>query len=123
MFNNRSKNEVWYTWLIVLVFAACIWIVNAGIDISEALISGVSAPYGSILVNELTAAFMIPLLFPILLWGFKKYPLQKKNLFRMMSFHLFMVALYGLCHTSLMILSRHLIYSLLNWPEVGISTQ
>lgn len=117
MFNNQSKNEVWYTWLIILVFAAFIWVINAGIDISEALISGVSAQYGFILVNELTAALMIPLLFPILLWGFKKYPIQKKNFLRIMGFHLFMAVLYGLCHTSLMILSRDIIYYLLNWPD------
>ena len=41
---NQMKNEVRYTWYIVLIFSASIWIINAGIDISEALISGGSPP-------------------------------------------------------------------------------
>ncbi len=117
MFKNSLKNEVWYTWLIVLMFTALIWIINSGIDISEELISDNSVQYGVILVHELTAALMIPILFPFLLWGFVKYPIRKKHFFRLIFFHLIMVVLYGFCHTSLMIATRNVIYSLFNWPN------
>ncbi len=117
MIKNPFKNEVWYTWLIVMMFSALIWIINSGIDISEELISGGSVQYGFILVHELTAALMIPILLPILLWGFVKYPIRKNHFFRLIGFHLIMVVLYGLCHTSLMIATRNLIYSLFGWPD------
>ncbi len=117
MYKNSFKNEVWYTWLIILMFSIFIWIINSGIDISEELISGGSVQYGFILVHELTAALMIPILFPILLWGFIKYPIRRKRFIRLIGLHLIMVVLYGFCHTSLMIATRNVIYSLFSWPD------
>lgn len=117
MFKNAIKNEVWYTWLIVLMFSALIWMINSGIDISEELISGGSVQYKVILVHELTAALTIPVLFPILLWGFVKYPIQRKSFFRLVCLHLIIVVVYGFCHTSLMIVSRITVYTLFNWPD------
>ncbi len=117
MFKNSFKNEVWYTWLIVLMFSAFIWIINSGIDISEALISDGNVQYGFILVNELTAALMFPILFPVLLWGFVSYPIRRKHFFKVLCFHLIVVVLFGFCHTSLMIGTRNVLYSLFNWPD------
>jgi len=117
MFKNSFKNEVWYTWFIVLMFSAFIWIINSGIDISEELISGGRGQYGFILVNELTATLLISILSPFLLWGFVKYPIRRRHFFRLIGFHLILAVLYGFCHTSLMIVSRKVVYSLFNWPD------
>ncbi|MCX6174774.1 MAG: histidine kinase [Ignavibacteriales bacterium] len=67
------------------------------------------------LVDELTGAYTFVLLLPLLLIFFKRVPLTKENWFHKFPLYLIASIIVGLTHTSMMYISRSIIYPILHW--------
>lgn len=66
------------------------------------------------LVDELTGVYSFFLLVPFILQFFIKFPLSKDNFISRFSLYILMTIAVGLTHTSLMYISRSIIYPVLN---------
>lgn len=66
------------------------------------------------LVNELTGAYSFLILIPFMLLLFRKFPLTKENLVKRLPLYLLSSIAVGLTHTSMMYISRSVIYPALN---------
>lgn len=66
------------------------------------------------LVDELTGAYSFVLLIPFLILFFKKFPLTKENVIHRLPIYLLITIACGLLHTSLMYVSRSILYPFFN---------
>ncbi|MCF8241364.1 MAG: histidine kinase [Melioribacteraceae bacterium] len=66
------------------------------------------------LIDEFSGVFTFCLLIPAILAFFKKFPMQKDNLLRMIPLYLIFSIIVGLTHTTMMYISRSYIY-----PAIG----
>jgi len=77
---------------------------------TEKLASRHPIPWQHPFINEMTGAYTVLLLLPLLLWFFKKFPMTRKNLLSHIPLYVLASMLFGSCHTGLMWLSRILIF-------------
>ena len=66
------------------------------------------------LIDELSGVYTFWLMVPAILAFFKKFPLKKENLINQLPFYLLFTIVIGLTHTSMMYISRSIIYPALN---------
>jgi sensor histidine kinase YesM len=121
LFEGTSKIKIF---LIAFIIASAMAIMNASIAVSTELIGH----YNELtkddlwkiiypLVDEFTGSYTFWLLIPIIIPFFKKFPLNKGNIFRFIPLYFFISLIFGLTHTLLMYLSRSVIYPALNLGE------
>ncbi|MBM4171061.1 MAG: hypothetical protein FJ214_04235 [Ignavibacteria bacterium] len=67
------------------------------------------------LIDELTGVYTFWLLIPAILAFFKRYPLYKHNILNRLPFYLLFTVAVGLTHTSMMYISRSIIYPALDF--------
>lgn len=104
-------------WIFLFIFATLIGLQKFSLIMTEKLASRHPTPsqyFQYPFVNEMTGAYAVLLLLPLLLWFFKKYPMTRKNLLSHIPVYILVSMLFGICHTGLMWLSRKVIYNLVN---------
>jgi signal transduction histidine kinase len=102
-------------WWIVIAFLTLIALLNFGVRMADYLAAGKQVPWLRILVQELTAGWLIlPLLVPVLIW-IRRLPLQRSNWLRRLPLHLAASVVFGVLHTLGMWSSRLALYALFGW--------
>lgn len=101
----------------IVGFMTLIWLINVGIIISGRLIEGSPVDIKYPLVGEATGVYTLLVLLPFLLRFFDRIPFRKDRWFFVLSLYLLVLVLYGISHTTLMIISRKVIFSLLGWKS------
>lgn len=114
---KSRKTEIHYTWLIAFMLTTIAWMVSTGIILSEKMTLGGTVNWGPVLTNELTGSYSTLLLIPGLFWFFKRFPIQRHNWYHRIFNHIIVLVIFGLCHTSLMTMTRKLLYPLMGWAE------
>ncbi|MCI0613352.1 histidine kinase, partial [bacterium] len=104
-------------WLLIFALCTAIGLLSASMFITENLLENVSEPISYILINELTGAYGVFLLLPILFRFFSLLPIRKNNLIVSIPGHLVASVIFGVSHTLFMTVSRMLLY-----PLFGLAT-
>ncbi|MCI0693164.1 histidine kinase [candidate division KSB1 bacterium] len=97
-------------WLVIFLFITLIGVVNFNRFYTNELAEGKTPSFHQYFINEMTGAYAVFVLLPILFYFFKKAPLKRDNLLARLPAHLLASMLYGFCHTMLMFFSRKLLY-------------
>ena len=105
-------------WLLVFAIINVIWIVNFGIIHTDAL-GRYPDDYiwGVPLLNEITGAYSAYVLLPVLFLLWRKFPLSKATWIRLLPLYLGVTVLVGILHTSLMLVSRELLYPVFGFGD------
>ena len=104
-------------WLILFTFFTVIGLMQFSLIMTEKLAERHPIPFQYPFVHEMTGAYAVLILLPVLLWFFKKSPITRKNLLSHIPLYIFASILFGACHTGLMWLSRKVIYKIANLGE------
>ena len=107
--NVLIKNRA-IRWAIVFAFFTVIGLLQFSIIMTEKLASRHPIPWQHPFINEMTGAYTVLLLLPLLFRFFKKFPMTRENLLSHIPLYVLASMLFGSCHTGLMWLSRILIY-------------
>lgn len=97
-------------WLLIFLFSTLIGLANFNRFTTNELAEGKSPPINKIFINEMTGAYSILVLLPVLFWFFRKFPLRRKNLLARLPVYVLVSGIFGMSHTLLMFLSRKAIY-------------
>jgi len=106
-----ANNSGVIKWLAIFLFSTLIGVMNFNRFYTNELAEGETPNFDHYLINELTGAYAVMALLPLLFCFFKKYPLKRSNLLTRLPLHLLASAAFGFCHTMLMFFSRKIIYS------------
>src|SRR5574341_1514845 len=122
---NAKSNTVWMPlsrrlaahygavkWLAIFLFTTLIGVMNFNRFYTNELAEGGTPNFHHYFINEMTGAYAVLALLPLLFYFFKKLPLQRGNWLARLPAHLLANTIFGLCHTMLMFFSRKLIYAL-----------
>ncbi len=118
--DTRHKISAWLAghgaavkWLGIFLFFTLIGVMNFNRFYVNELAEGGMPSFHHYFINEMTGAYAVLLLLPLLLHFFGKFPLQRGNWLRRLPVHLLASVIFGASHTMLMFLSRKLLYALL----------
>lgn len=100
-------------WIWISLLALGIAILNFGIEVSDRLTSGQNSAILELLIYELTGVFTALILIPFLLWLFRRAPLTRDTWWRRLPIYFLVLIAFGLAHTTLMTVSRTLLFDLL----------
>ena len=99
-------------WGVIFLLLTLIGLWNTSIIITERLADSEPIPFYRPFINEITGAYAVLVLLPFLFLFMRRYPIQRGTFFTRFPLHLAVSILYGVCHTTLMWLSRKFIYYL-----------
>ena len=103
----------WKKWLALFAFDTFIGLLSSTTFLAEKLLEGDHTPYRVFLVNELSGAYGVFVLLPLVFAFIGRFPVKRQNWFWVVPVHLFASAGFGICHTLLMTGSRMVLYPLL----------
>ncbi len=122
---NRNKGKIFQlisaqltgksgapNWLVILLFFTFIGIMNFNRFYTNELAEGEAPNFYHYFINEMTGAYAVMALLPLLFFFFKKFPLLRDNWRTRLPLYLLATVAFGFCHTMLMFLSRKAIYKL-----------
>lgn len=116
---GRSKTKIF---LVFFLIATLIAIMNTTISVSAELAERyyelTPADWVKViypLTDEFTGSYTFCLLIPALIAFFNKFPLKKDNLVKRIPMYLLATVVFGLSHTTMMYISRSIIY-----PALGL---
>ncbi len=89
-----------------------IGLLNFGVLVTNKMAEGETGRMIYPFINEMTGAYTLIFLFPLLFWFFRRFPLERGNLMTRIPLYLLVSILFGMSHTLLMKFSRSLIYPL-----------
>ncbi len=107
------KTEKLRKWLLLFAFCTFMGLLTASTFYTEDLLEGSPTPFYYFLVNELTAAYSFFLLLPAMLAFIERFPFRRSNWYALLPLHLPFSMAVGAAHTTLMTLSRTLLYPIL----------
>jgi len=102
-------------WTLVFLLYTVTGLISAGSVATASLAEGGHLPYYYPLVWELTGYYAALALLPLMVLGFSRLPISRRNWPWMVPLHLVISVGLGLAHTGIMYLSRELVYVLLGW--------
>ena len=108
--------EIKNRWLWLFLLLTMLAMLNIGVLIADDMSMGYEIEWFQYIVNEFTGSWLILPLLPLLIWFFKKYPINRSTFWRRLPLHLLATILFGVSHTTLMYLFRTLIYQ---WFSMG----
>jgi sensor histidine kinase YesM len=100
-------------WLLLFAFCTFMGLLTASTFYTEDLLEGTPTPFYYFLVNELTAAYSFFLLLPPMLVFIDRFPFRGSNWYALLPLHLPFSMAVGAAHTTVMTLSRTLLYPIL----------
>ncbi|MFZ0428486.1 MAG: histidine kinase [Acidobacteriota bacterium] len=104
--------KTWRTWLLIFGLCTFMGLLSFSTFYTEDLLDGGRTPPTYFLINELTGAYATFVLLPFLLWFIGRFPFTRENWTAMLPLHLAGSIVFGICHTTLMSLSRLWLYPL-----------
>jgi two-component system, LytTR family, sensor kinase len=111
---SSRKRSAAYWALIVLAFTV-IWLVNFNVVMTNAWATRDRVHWKYPLLAELTGSYAVLVLLPGLLWFIRRYPIERRNVWRRVPLHLLANVVFGSLHTLLMWGSRLALYRWLGW--------
>lgn len=99
-------------WRVIFLFFTFIGIMNFNRFYTNELAEGDDPNCYHYFINEMTGAYVVMALLPLLFYFFRKFPLQRDNWRRHLPLYLLANVALGFCHTMLMFLRRKAIYAL-----------
>lgn len=99
-------------WLVIFLFFTFIGIMNFNRFYTNELAEGDAPNFYHYFINEMTGAYAVMALLPLLFYFFKKFPLLRDSWRTRLPLYLLATVAFGFCHTMLMFLSRKVIYAL-----------
>jgi signal transduction histidine kinase len=112
----------WKTALLVFAGMTAVGLLNFSIVESSWLSEGSTRSPRYPFVWEMTGAYAVLLLLPLLVFVINRFPIQRRNLLTRIPLHLAVFVLFAVSHTLLMWGSRQLIYHLLGWGTYNYGT-
>jgi two-component sensor histidine kinase len=106
-------NPVLKSVLVFIGFTA-IGLLNVGIRVTNDLASGDPVMLFNVVVEELSGVYTFLLLLPFPLWFMAKFPLTRGNWYYAFPAHVGVTLVFGFSHTTLMGLSRSILFHLLD---------
>lgn len=110
--NLLFKRRYWIG--ILFLYFTFTALMNIGIEITDELIYHKHIPLQYPFVHEFTGSYTLLILIPLALQVFRKFPIEKKKWFRRLFIHLCVTIIIGILHTTLMTITRKILYSLFN---------
>lgn len=112
-----TDKQIKLNWPILFFFATLIALLNIGIIITNELANENNFNLTYQFINEFTGTFTtLPLIVP-LIWFFRQYPITLKYLIPLILLHIGASLVYGFSHTTLIYVSRKLIYYLAGFGD------
>jgi len=121
---SENNNKIWtrllsgfanssgaVRWLVIFLFSTLVGVMNFNRFYTNELAEGGTPNFYHYFINEMTGAYAVFVLLPVLFYFFKKFPLQRGNLLKRLPLHLLASMAFGFSHTMLMFFSRKLLYS------------
>ncbi len=99
-------------WGIVFLFGTLVALINVGIIFTDRMAAGDDIPIIYPLINEFNGVYTSLLLLPFIFWMIRKFPLTRKTWLTRLPLHLLGTIVFGFFHTTLMYISRTVIYQL-----------
>lgn len=103
-------------WWLIFGFCTFMGLLSFSTFYTQDLLEKEGTPPAYYLVNELTGAYATLILLPFLLRFIERFPFTRKNWPSRIPLHLLASVIFGICHTTLMSLSRTFVY-----PLVGLN--
>ncbi len=110
--NHYLKYEPFYVALLVTTLMLINNSINATSILMEAKRSGTTLVWWHPFVTEYSSALSFVLLFPVILWLLKRFPLQWKMPGRRLAAHFFFSIGFSVSHIVLFVMLRNLVFSL-----------
>ena len=101
-------------WGLLFLFVSFIALLNFTRFVTSQLAEGLPGKFSFFFIMETTGAYSILLLLPFLFWFFRKFPISKQNLYKILPYYFGATVIFGVGHTLLMYSSRFIIYWILN---------
>jgi len=108
---SELVNRSFVRWLVIFLFSTLIGVMNFNRFYTNELAEGGAPNFYHYLINEMTGAYAVFVLLPVLFYGFKKFPRRRHNLWTRLPLHLLGSMAFGSSHTLLMFFSRKIIYA------------
>lgn len=107
---QKSGKPGLLNWLVIFLFSTFIGVMNFNRFYTNELAEGNDPNFYHYFINEMTGAYAVMALLPLLFYFFKKSPLPRENWRTRLPLYLLATIPFGFCHTMLMFLSRKAIY-------------
>jgi sensor histidine kinase YesM len=113
LLSGFANSSGFVRWLVIFLFSTLVGVMNFNRFYTNELAEGGTPNFYHYLICEMTGAYAVFVLLPVLFYFFKKFPLQRNNLLTRLPLHLLASLTFGFSHTLLMFFSRKIIYALL----------
>lgn len=100
-------------WPLVFLLYTVLALISAGTVFTSDLAGGSHRPYYYPLLWEVTGYWTAFALLPLIILGFSRLPITKSNWLWTVSVHVLISMIFGITHTSLMLVTRRALYDLL----------
>lgn len=119
LFERRNKLKIFIICFFIATLMA-FWSasINVTAELAERYNELTPADWNKVIypfVDELSGVYTFWLLVPAILAFFKKFPMKKSKLVKLLPLYILFSIAVGLTHTSMMYVSRSIIYPALNW--------
>ncbi len=104
----------WRFWLLMVGVTTLIGLYNFSSFLAQYRMDQVTVPLRQILVNEMSGAYSFLLLLPLLLLFILRNRMGRDNWYRTLPLHLLAAVVFGVLQTTLMSLSRMILYPAFN---------
>lgn len=105
---KRNRN-----WIIILIILSTIEaILNIGVIVAERMAHHMDIKWRFYIINEFTGSFTILVFLPFLLWFFKRFPLQRPNIFFKIIRYILVSLVFGILYTTIMYSARVPLYKM-----------
>lgn len=111
------NSSVTYGWVWLAALATFLGLISSSIEITDQLARNQTPEVVGSLIREMTGAWSVVALLPLLLWFFRRFPLEWGSLLKLLPIYLVANLVFALSHTSLMTVSRELLY-----PAFGLGS-
>jgi sensor histidine kinase YesM len=98
--------------LIVFIFITLMNFMNFWIIVTNKMACGESISFKYPFINEMTGGYTMLVLIPFLIWFFNRFRINRRNIHTHIPLYLSVSIIFGGAHTTLMWLSRKMIYRL-----------
>jgi len=111
LLSGFANSSGFVRWFVIFLFSTLVGVMNFNRFYTNELAEGETPNFYHYFINEMTGAYAVFVLLPVLFYFFKKFPLQRSKLFTRLPLHLLASLAFGFSHTMLMFFSRKLLYS------------
>jgi len=114
---TSSRRAAVRNWALIFLAFTGIWLLNFSVVMTNEFAERSRLPWKYPFLWEMTGAYAVLVLLPGLLWFMRRYPIERRDLWRRVPLHLSAFVVYTCAHTLLMWGSRTVLYRLLGWGE------